>query len=73
MVTAGLVDAGDEFSGVGEASPAWGADPGDGPTDKSIKDFQKLTAVRVGSSTLLDLWWLTSQAVVLWSVYRLLP
>ena len=53
--------------------PAWGADPGNGPTDKSIKDFQKLTAVRVGSSTLLDLRWLTSQAIVLWSIYQVLP
>ena len=33
-----------------------GGDPGDGPTDKSLKNLQKLTAVRVGSSTLIDLW-----------------
>lgn len=49
-----------------------GGDPGDGPTDKSLKNLQKLTAVRVGSSTLIDLWWLTSQVIVLWSVYLVL-
>lgn len=50
-----------------------GGDPGDGPTDKSLKDFQKLTAVRVGSPSLLDLRWLISQAVVLWGVYQVSP